>query len=149
MITIKRISILGRVAIGIECLELMIEPKYKTEVFDFITSFLWEFVENENIVIVDWEEISAEITPDSILNTPYSDTDFELIGEEKYNNLSIFYSKIGKDCCMVIDKIVDIASLHFYTIIPSYSSETYKLTKEVLSLCEDKIGYIPNMRIRS
>ena len=142
---IIQISIIGRVAIGIECLETMVNSDYKTEVHDFVLNFLYQFVENDNIVIVDWEEIAAEITPDTIINTPYSSEDFELINKDFYNDLSCFYKKIGSDCCVVIDKIIEIASLHFYTTIPLCSFETAKLTKDILCICHSNIGYLPNI----
>ncbi|WP_338768060.1 hypothetical protein WAF17_06990 [Bernardetia sp. ABR2-2B] len=142
---LKNISIIGRVAIGIECLELMIKEELKTDTFDYVISFLQEFVENEDINIADWEELSAELMPCCINDSNYSVKEFEIISENTYTELKKWYEEIGEDCRDTINKIIEIASLYFYTIIPLYSFETIILTNDILNLCKKNTGYIPNI----
>ncbi|WP_291725841.1 hypothetical protein [Bernardetia sp.] len=143
-INIKKISIKGRVAMGIACLKYMLPATIYTEPLYKVLSFLNRFIYDPNIDIADWEELSAEIIPDVILNMSYSD-EFTLISQAEYLSFKMLYQDIGENSCLVIDKIVDIASIHFYSAIPSYSPETLKLVEEILEICKAETGSLPNL----
>lgn len=145
MINIQKVSIIGRVAIGIACLEHMLPETKYPKTLSILLSFLNKFIYDPNIVIDEWEELSAEIIPDVILNMSYSEDEFVVISQSEYLDFEIFYQEVGEKCCLVIDKIVEIAGIHFYTSILSYSPETVKLTQDILNICETEVGSIPNI----
>lgn len=141
------ISIKGRVAYGINCLENAINHyNYGKEKWQFVLGQLWKFTDIE--YLDDWYYQTAEFMPDSILeDEKYNEADFEFIDKAQFYKLYDLYTNANEPVKRMIRMIFDIGSKELYGKIQGHSDSTLKHLKEVMNLCQSENIKLPNGEI--
>jgi hypothetical protein len=93
----KKISIRGRVAFAICCLESIIMAyRYDINEWSVLLNRLWLIAELEDVS--DWLYITAECLPENILEAAsYDYGSFQHINEDEYEQLYKLYSECKED----------------------------------------------------
>ena len=133
----KHVSVRGRVAYGICCLESAINY-YNLKHLDWssLLHILWSYT-NENVG--RWHEIMAESSPDSILeDLSYFQKGNTNISMEQYNYLINIYKHSNKVIHFIINTITDIWTYDLYSSIVNNSPQTLAYLSEIISLMEQE-----------
>jgi len=101
---LKKISITGRLAFGITCLEQYIkEQNLKNKWLDRLIDVLWEFTTSEDLE--EWDNKISDLDPSNIIDK-HSDnkaSDYDSLTEFEFNELKKYYSGISNDLLLLID----------------------------------------------
>ncbi|AEA42353.1 hypothetical protein [Fluviicola taffensis] len=143
---IEKISIRGRVAFGILCLEMFIKHlNYDFSKWKIIIDELWSFT-NSNIGL--WHEKISEMTPFSILEEiPFEKKGCECINEKKHNELQLLYKNSNAEILKIINLIFDIGTRDSYSSISNFSPDTIKYLNEIISILEQNSIQLPNEKL--
>ena len=119
---LKKISIRGRFAFGMTCLEQYAkENELSDELSNRIFDNLWEFTTTNKLDV--WEE--------KISNS---------------HDIEIFCNSSDKDFVSMIKKVIEIGTGNLYGGTDQYSSWTLEPTLELLKLSELKIKQMPKIK---
>lgn len=142
----EKISVMGRVAFCIACLEKFIcEKGYEKEGFGFIFRQLWSFREAE--FVDDYAFKVAELAPDAVLDESAELSESEFFSAGELNEVRALYQEISEDDLKTISylfaEINDILAYHMYTgktLSAQYSldimeNQVYPLMMEILDDC--------------
>jgi len=146
----KKISIRGRFAFGIKCIERYIsENKIEINRIDKLLSQLWEFTESENLDV--WDEKISDLNPTNILEVEYEKfpNDFPTIDASEYKELKKIYQNLDEDLIKLISETIEIGTSNLYGGTGEYSAysliptiEVYKIAEKVLSKMPDVNSFI-------
>lgn len=144
---LKKISIRGRMAIGIKCLETYLEDLKidKEKEIQKLLSELWEFISSESLD--KWEEKITEYEPMCIREV------FELENYGEYNFLSIeeinryheIYTKKGNQLEEMISYVIEIGTSNLFAGTEKYSKPSLNSTIEVLEIMQKNNLSIPDL----
>ncbi|WP_409446088.1 hypothetical protein [Mariniflexile rhizosphaerae] len=142
----KKISIRGRFAFGMKCLEqYAIENELSDKCINKIFDSLWEFTSSDELDI--WEEKISDINPKYILNiNPENiETEFPTITLDEYYEIKEFYKSSDKHFVSMVSEIIEIGVGNLYGGTDDYSSWTLNPTLELIKLAELNLKQIPKI----
>jgi hypothetical protein len=114
---LKSVSITGRMAYAITCLEIIIRDENLNQAeFQPLLDILWNFTSNPDLS--DWEELIMPFIPDSeILDQEYD--------YKPYQNLS-------RELLAIIDEIIEVGRGNLYAGVITHSPATLESTLQVV-----------------
>ena len=142
----KKISITGRLAFGIKCLEQYVnENKLENKWIDRLIDTLWEFTTSEDLG--EWDKKISDLEPNNILDTHPNNNaeDYESLTESEFNNLKDFYQNSSEDFIYLADTIIDIGTTNLYGATGSYSKNTLESTMFIYEFAKEKLKSIPDI----
>ncbi|GAA4506313.1 hypothetical protein GCM10023172_35430 [Hymenobacter ginsengisoli] len=114
---LKLVSITGRMAYAITCLEIIIRDEKLNEVeFQPLLDALWDFTSNPDLS--DWEELIMPFIPDS-----------EIPGQ-KYDYKP--YQHLSQELLACIDEIIEVGRGNLYAGVRTHSPATLESTLQVV-----------------
>lgn len=131
----KNISIKGRVAYGISCLErALICYSCTLKNWEWVLEKIWEFTSIE--YLDDWFYEMAEFLPDSLLeDNEYIPEEFEYITEKQFYILLELYQKESNQVInQIFNLIFEMGTFDLYSRLENYSPNTL--------ICLEKINNI-------
>lgn len=142
---LKSISIRGRLAFCLKCLENAFLQEGKTGVeSNFILGNLWEFTSSN--ALDDWEPKIDEITPVCLLDGKFDISEFYIIDHEMVVRLRNFYLSNPEYLNELIDYSISVGVNNIYGNTNEYSSLTLEPTLKVIELCEINNVTIPPIK---
>ena len=136
----KKISITGRFAFGVTCLEHYIkEQTLESKWLDRIINVLWEFTTSKDVT--DWNKRISELDPNNILdkNPNNKASHYDSLTELEFNELKKYYRGLPKDLLLLIDLVIDIGTSNLYGATGDYSKSTLESTMMVYKFSQEKI----------
>lgn len=130
----KNISIRGRVAYGIACLErALLVYHCQNSMWNSVLEKLWSYTSVK--YLDDWYYEIAEYLPDSISETTeYISSEFEFLSEEQFNDLKILYGESN----IIIEKlfrlIFEMGTIDIYGKLEKHSMNTLDKLGEILKI---------------
>lgn len=145
----KYITIRGRVAFAICCLENAIEfYSFQKLDFDLLLDFLWRYPTANHISdLSDWHENEAECVAFCIMDElPYEKCGFEFITKVQYLNLKTLYQKTNKIIWDLTDRIAAIGTQSLYGGVRDGSPITLNELNQVITLMNSENIPLPNFK---
>ncbi|MGR7814561.1 hypothetical protein [Lacinutrix undariae] len=142
---LKKISIRGRFAYGMKCLEQYVkENELKDELIVKILDNLWEFTNSDELDV--WDEKISDLNPKHILNIQPEkiESEFPTITVNEYHELKKFYENSDTDFIIMVENVIEIGTGNLYGGIDEYSSWTLEPTLEMIKSMNLK--RIPNIK---
>jgi hypothetical protein len=119
----SNISLVGRVAFGINCFEkALLFLKCDINKWKPVLKDLWTFMSVD--FLDDWSGLMAEILPENILEFKDYNDDYEYINEEKFIYLRTLYDDIDDRLHVLMDCIFRLGESHAYSVIIDGGSES-------------------------
>lgn len=142
---IKRISIRGRLAFGIKCIEQYVfENKISNRWIDKLIDTLWEFTSSTQLDF--WESKIRDLEPINILdNHPDNVPSNYSLTESDFYELRAFYQSLSKDFTDLIDYTIEIGTGNLYGGTGKYSEFTLKPTIKVYELSNRLLNKVPDI----
>jgi hypothetical protein len=145
---IKKISIIGRVALSIECLKMYSQAigVYKTKEIEFIEELLWEFVEGSE-KIEDWFEKVRDVEPSTIIDSKErgEQEEHKTISLAKFEALYTFYQSIPKYLVDLIEDALYIGYANMYGDTGEYSQSSFNAIIRVLEILSEAGLKLPTL----
>lgn len=149
----RDVSIRGRVAFSILCLENAIEH-FHVELlpWDFVLEKLWEFTSSTGY-LDDWSGYMSEIMPDNILSEPkypsmkFEDMGFQYISKQYFNTLRDVYLQAGATLCCIIDKIFFLATGEMYGALHDGAPYNLEHLQEIIDMMEQHTIPLPSIEV--
>lgn len=141
----KMISIRGRVAYSIRCLEnVLIQYKCNTDKWIFILEKLWSYTDID--FFDDWHYCMAELIPESVLESEdYQPDDFDFITESQFKEAYQLYSTTEGVIKDTINMIFDIGISEFYGRLENYGQKTLVNLERLLVYLKTKAIALPDI----
>jgi len=142
----KKISITGRVAFGIKCLEeYLTENKIRNVWTNRLINTLWEFTTTKNLS--EWDKKISDLTPECILDTHPKNIaeNYNSLSESEFQSLKEFYLKVDDKLIYLINLVIDIGTTDLYGATGKHSENTLKSTMEVYKFAQKEINVIPDL----
>jgi len=136
----KKISIIGRLAFGVTCLEQYIqEQNLESKWLDRIINVLWEFTISKDAT--GWNNRISELDPNNILdkNPCNKASDYDTLTELEFNELKKYYGGLPKDLLLLIDLVIDVGTSNLYGATGDYSKSTLESTMMIYKFSQEKI----------
>lgn len=141
----KEVSIRGRVAFAILCLENAIFhfgfDKYD---WSFILGQLWSVT---NSKLGTWHYPLSECTGRSIINDEDNIDDLEFLTKERFWELNSLYKKSNSSILRIIDLIFEIATRDLYASIVNNSPDTLEYLKQIILILEKENITFPDYKL--
>ncbi len=144
---IKNISIRGRFAFGIKCLEQYIsESTIESAWIDKLLATLWEFTTSERLDM--WDEKIKDLDPWNILDTHPDNkaSDYKSLTENEFHELKDFYNSLDQDFIDMIGNAIEIGTGNLYGGTGKFSNETLQPTLELKKIARRKLKEIPKIK---
>ena len=143
---IKDISIRGRFAFGVKCLEQYIsENNIESKWIEKLLNTLWEFTSSERLDI--WDEKIKELDPWNILDTHPDNKagDYKTLSEKEFYELKGFYNSLDKEFINMVGNAIEIGTGNLYGGTGEFSNETLQPTLELIKIAKNQLKNIPSM----
>ncbi|MCA8830410.1 hypothetical protein [Hymenobacter pini] len=115
---LKRVSIKGRMAYCITCLENVLACKQLQEpALDKLLQCLWDFTSNPDLS--DWEKKIMDFSPESILEEPLEECSYLTLSEAQH--LRTVYMSLSKSLLICIDDTIEVGRGNLYGGTSGYS----------------------------
>lgn len=128
----KDISLRGRVAFSINCLE-----KYLSNLtidlndWNIVLYKYWSFTDIE--FLDDWNEIISEILPDNLLEFDnYQKHGFDYLNEDEFQNLYSLYQHIDNNVIELMRLIFELGNSHAYSVIMKEGTASLCILQDIL-----------------
>lgn len=142
---LNKISIRGRVAYGIICLERAIAhfgfDKYD---WSYLLNLLWSITYSKLGV---WHYPLAECTGRSIINDEEYLEDLDFLTKEKFWELNKLYKNANSTVLKIIDLIFEISTRDLYSSIANNSQDTLGYLIEIIELMEQNNIPLPDVEL--
>lgn len=145
MMNFNNISIRGRFAFGMKCLEACLESNgIKEDSLNEIISKSWEFTTSVRMDI--WLEEMVPLVPNHVLEYTQEDPmeEFTHIGKTKTLILREMYLKIPKFINQIFMNSFYIGREHIYSKVKNNSPETIEYLNEIIELMESNEVPLPS-----
>ena len=144
---IKKISIRGRMALGIKCLEIKLEKDElinKVEIKKLLSK-LWEFISSKRLDL--WEEKILDYEPESLIEDFENEKfeDFKNLKKEEIKALYEIYKKSKSNLAELISWVIEIGRGNLYSATGKFSEGSLNPTIEVLKIMERSNLPIPDL----
>ena len=133
---LKEISIRGRMALGIKCLEIVLDKNKLIHNKDIkeLLSILWKFISSESLE--SWSEEIMDYDPKSLIED-YENSNFEcfrLLSEVEIKSIYYIYRNSKSEVLELIELVTAIGTGNLYAGTSEYSKSTLIPTIKVLNL---------------
>jgi hypothetical protein len=141
----KEVSIRGRAAYAILCLEKVI-THFGLDKYDwsFILHQLWSITKSK---LGSWHYPLAECTGRSIINDEEYLDDLEFLTKERFWELNTLYKKSNSIILRIIDLIFEISTRDLYSSIVNASPDTLIYLREIIDLMEQNNISLPDVNL--
>lgn len=140
----KYISISGRVAYCINCLEnAILEFSDNPNSWDLLLIKLWQFTDVQ--YIDDWSDELAEYLPNSILSDTYDEEDCEYITKEEFDDLYQLYITSNELLLKMVTGIFEIGVTELHSRINDYSQHTLRRVGDLSDLMRQNEIALPDI----
>lgn len=142
----KTISITGRLAFAIKCLEQYIkEQKLESTWLDRLIDVLWDFTTSEDLG--KWDKKISNLDPNNIIDTHPDNkaSDYDFLTASEFNELKTYYAGISEALSLLIDLTMDIGTSNLYGGTGEYSKYTLESTVRVYWFAKENIDKIPDI----
>lgn len=143
---LKGISIRGRFAFGVKCLEKYIEQnkisnKWTEKLFDT----LWEFTHSSRLDL--WHDKINDLDPWNLLD-PNSGipSDYKTLKEDEFYELKDFYNSLNKNFVDMIGCTIEIGTGNLYGGTGRYSQASLNPTIELVKIAKKELIELPNIK---
>jgi hypothetical protein len=129
----KNISIRGRMAFGIKCLEIaLLREGFNQPVLSTLLERLKEFVENDRLDI--WEQRVGDVAPYSILDDHPENNyqEYETVSIDEIEQLKDIYISMPEAIVNLIDLVIKIGESNLYAGVGDYSEDSFDAISEVV-----------------
>lgn len=142
----EKISINGRIAFAIKCLEeYLIENKIRNVWTNRLINTLWEFTTTKNLS--EWDKKISDLTPECILDTHPKNIaeNYKSLTESEFQSLKEFYLKVDDKLIYLINLVIDIGTTDLYGATGKHSENRLKSTMEVYKFAQKEINAMPDL----
>ncbi len=142
----KTISITGRLAFAIKCLEQYIkEQQLESTWLDRLIELLWDFTTSEDLG--KWDKKISDLDPNNIIDKHPDNkaSDYDSLTEAEFNELKKYYTGISDALSLLIDLTIDIGTSNLYGGTGEYSKYTLESTLRVYWFAKENITKIPDI----
>ncbi len=144
----KNISMIGRYAYALLCIEYLFAKKFPKKNFTRIFKFLWTGTKSAN-----WNKISefvSDLKSDSLFrSTVFDKENFFIINEIDFE----FYYKLFEDIKDIsnvcFSSLFDFLTIYENTLIPSFGKESIDCLFEIINLLKKYQVELPSIKIIS
>lgn len=141
----NNISIRGRIAFCIMCVENYMKSTYPTANFSVVSKLMWNIVGDS-----DYIDNSAyhfmEIIPEYLYEfDSFVDSDFEYISEIEYEACKDLLSPSDETLNLIMHRIYDIAMEYAYEAIPTAGKKTIDYLFDVINILEERHIPLPDI----
>lgn len=141
--SLKLISIRGRVSLAIYMLEKTLKSfDIKGKGLELYIAKIKEFTEAEDLGL--WHEEIKKLTPEYILNIPYSQEKYDL-AKDDYEKIYSDYSKLSSDFLKILELTAWVGISNIYGGTGSHSQTTLDYLLDVLQITADLGVSAPNL----
>ena len=143
----KNISIRGRVAFGISCLNTYFKTKYPGTDFSAVLNLACKITEDSDYIDKSTEAF-MEIIPEYLYEFDnYEDAEFEYISKESYNSFVSIIPKDDSDLNLLMHSIRDIAWEYCYVALDANAPETYRYLNSIIDTMNKLSLPLPDINI--
>ena len=137
----KLISIRGRLAYGIFCLEQAFKESNKeNELSSKIIKILWEFTTSENLS--EWEEEITDYEPIYVNDDSF--IGYETLTNDQVLELKGFYKNLPYNIIQLIENSIDIGMSNLYSGTGEFSPSSLEPTMKVFKTAQLSLSKKPN-----
>ena len=142
---LKYISMNGRIAYSIQCIEKYLIEKYPNKDCKRLSIEMWKATSE---CFDKWHDEFMEIIPEYLyeFGEKYQKDNWDYLNEENFNYWICFYNEIKKDTNInkLLINLSDISMVYCYTSIPKEGKESLKIIENIENiLIKNKIE-LPN-----
>lgn len=132
----KSVSVRGRVAYAIRCLEeTLLHYEYPLDQWEWVLEKLWTYTDID--YWDDWFYEIAEYVPESILECNTYKSHFEYVSEEQFMLLYALYQKTNEATKKIIEIIFEMGTRELYGKVEHNSQLTLDFLLELRKLMKD------------
>ncbi|NMM50903.1 hypothetical protein [Marinigracilibium pacificum] len=143
---VKTISIRGRFAFGMVCIEQFIkENQLNNNLLNEIIDVLWEFTSSNELDI--WEEKINYLIPEHVLShhTKFISSFDKYLNNKDFKEIYKLYKSLDKTFLIMIKKVLEIGTGNLYGGTGKFSKWTLDPTIDIANLAEFRLVNIPNI----
>lgn len=143
---IKSISIRGRYAFGVKCIQQFLEEqKIKGKWIDRLILVLKEFTNTDKLD--EWDDKISELDPENILDKHPDNKaeDYQSLTDQEFNDLQNFYNSLPNQLTKLISNVIYIGTGNLYGGTGSYSEPTFETTLKVIEQSKNILSTPPNI----
>ena len=150
---LKNISMNGRMAYSILCVEKYLLSKYPGRDWRMLSTKMWDVT---NTPWDDWSERFMEVIPQYLFEFDnYEDSDFEFLSMEEYQQFKNLYSGITDGLCedatdpvnFILMGLYRLEEVYAYTSIPGIGEESLRIVNQIVSTVQNEGVEIPDIDI--
>lgn len=139
---LKNISMNGRIAYAIQCIEKYLVEKYPNKDFKKLSIEMWKATSD---FFDKWHDEFIEIIPEYLyeFGEKYQKDKWDYLNEENFNYWINFFNEIKKDPNInkLLTNLAEISMVYCYTPIPDEGKESLKLIENIENILnENKIN---------
>lgn len=139
----NEISMNGRMAYLILCIEKYLITKYAGKDWTILSKILWDVTSN---YWDEWDFKYVEIIPEHLFEFEnFEDSDFEEITKEEYDNFSNLLKNMPAEVNKLLLAPHLLQEIYSYTSIPGYGTEASNIILNVCKILEDNNIELPSI----
>lgn len=143
----KNISIRGRVAFAISCLNTYLKTKYPNIDFSSVLDLACKITEDSDY-IDSCTEAFTEIIPEYLYEFDnYEDAEFEYLSKEAYESFISIIPKDDADLNLLMHSIRDIAWEYCYVALETNAPQTYRYLDSIIDTMNKLSLSLPDIKI--
>jgi hypothetical protein len=137
------VSIRGRVAFGICCLEnALTQLGYPLTEWQLVLAQLWKYTEQS--MLDDWHEVTAEYVPEAVLEElPFDKKGNEYVSQELNAALGMLYRGVPRFIHELIDEIFWAGTIELYGALVNGGEQSLLHTLAMVKLMKDNTIPLP------
>lgn len=141
---IEEISLRGRIAYAIMCIEAYLKNEYPNKNWIILSQKMWEAT---NSFLDEWSFSFGEFIPEFVFEFPdYESSYFEYISKNDYYSLTELYNGVNSDVNELLMLLDIIVQLYLYTSIPGIGKQSIDILKEIEEYLISKKIMLPNLQ---
>lgn len=149
MALLKDVSLTGRIAYAIMCVEKYVTAKFPDERWKLVFDPFWEICQSREWDT--WANKALEYIPEFLLEfADYESSNFEFISKDDYLKLKELYTRIDTDVVNgLLKRIRDIEEFYCYSSIDGIGQESLDYIGEIVSTLEREKIDLPDPELVS
>lgn len=139
----NEISMNGRMAYLILCVERYVKTKYPDKDWSVLSQWMWD---STSEYWDEWDSKFMEIIPEFLFEfDSYEESDFECISEDEYNYFSSLYDGLSDEFNSLLLKLHELQQVYCYESIPGNGMDASKIAIEACSILENNNIALPEL----